>query len=188
MASCGVGKTTCTMIRVSKNDRFLNKTEVNSLGLPAQRELIGLYGGGSSAADRAMIWARVKSGDLRVPCICLQYTLANFILDIDTVLIDAAVLGRVTLAGWELDTSGRLWPEEDKGNQRWKLEERTTAMEQEADDLRQRARASQYQQVIVKGKINELERKLQLSLPPPPTALLLPPTERSPSKRGREEA
>ncbi|KAG8897895.1 hypothetical protein FRC00_003652 [Tulasnella sp. 408] len=102
-------------------------------------ELVASYDGGTFVVDRALTWARVKSGELRVLCIYLQYALANdFILDIDAVLIDAAVRIPATLAGWQLDGSGHRWPEEYKGDQQWKLEEMMTAMNLNVEDLQQR--------------------------------------------------
>ncbi|KAG9020009.1 hypothetical protein FS837_008693, partial [Tulasnella sp. UAMH 9824] len=174
-----------TMIRYPKYDRFLTTTEVSNLSIQQQTELVASYDGGTSVVDRAVTWAKVKSGELRVPCVCLQYALADdFILDIDAVLIDAAVRGRATLAGWELDASGRRWPEEDKGNQQQKLEEMMAAMNLDVEDLQQRVRASQSQQVAVKAKINDLGRKLGLSSSRPRAVLPLPTPQQSPNKRG----
>ncbi|KAG8957459.1 hypothetical protein FRC00_003946, partial [Tulasnella sp. 408] len=76
------------------------------------------------------------------------------------VLIDAAVRGLATLAGWQLYASRCRWPEEDKGDQRRKLEEMMAAMNLDVEDLQQRVRASQSRWVTVKAKINELDRKL----------------------------
>ncbi|KAG8957460.1 hypothetical protein FRC00_003947 [Tulasnella sp. 408] len=160
-----------TMTLLPEEDRFLTASEVaglsNTLGLVRFRstqvkdELISLYGGAeASSIAQATIREQLQNGDLQVPCICLEYALDDFVPGIDAVLIDASFQGRVTLAGWDLDDSGRPWPEEDKQNHRSKLEEKVAAMKEEVVNLQERVRTSKLQQAVVKEKMEELERQL----------------------------
>ncbi|KAG8904036.1 hypothetical protein FRC01_008891 [Tulasnella sp. 417] len=149
-----------TMIRLPEYDRFLATSEVGALSSSVLDELVDLYDDATSTVHRATTRERLKTGDLQVPCIRLEYAQADFVLDIDMVLIDAAVRARATLFGRNLDSSGRPRPQEENQNHRQKREETTIAMEKDVDNLQQLARASQPQQAIVKEMINQPKQEL----------------------------
>ncbi|KAG8903697.1 hypothetical protein FRC01_009032 [Tulasnella sp. 417] len=180
------------MIRLPEYDRFLTASEVGGLSSSVLDELVDLYDDATSTVHRATTRERLKAGDLQVPCIRLKYAQTDFVLDIDMVLIDAAVRARATLAGRGLDSSGRPCPQEEKQNNRQKLEVTTGAMEKDVDNPQQLARASQPHQAIVKEMIAQPKQELGPSSVEPPVSLASPPTmpstQKSPGNRGREES